>query len=109
MTQFQILFCTCPNHETAELLANDLVNKHLAACVSILPGLTSIYHWQGQIESAQEHLLIIKSTETNYLAIEKTLTALHPYEVPEIITIPITQGLPAYLNWLQINTSSKTT
>lgn len=105
MTTYQIIFCTCPDQATSEALAKRLVMQKLAACVNILPGLTSIYRWQNQIESAQEHLLIIKSTQAQYAAIEQTLKHYHPYDVPEIIALPISQGLPAYLDWIEINSN----
>ena len=101
MTSYQIIFCTCPDQTTSEAIAHLLVEQQLAACVNILPGLTSIYRWQDQLETAEEHLLIIKSTQDQYPAIEQAITLRHPYEMPEIIALPIGQGLPAYLEWIQ--------
>lgn len=96
----QIIFCTCPDKDTAEKIARLLVANNEAACVNILPGMTSIYTWKEQIESAQEHLLLIKAHKDRYQAIETTLRHHHPYELPEIIAIPIERGLPEYLNWI---------
>jgi len=96
----QIIFCTCPDQDTAKKIARLLVANNQAACVNILPGITSIYRWQGQLESAQEHLLLIKAHKDHYPAIETTLRAHHPYELPEIIAVPIERGLPEYLNWI---------
>jgi len=96
----QIIFCTCPDQDTAEKIARLLVANNQAACVNILPAITSIYRWQGQLESAQEHLLLIKAHKDRYPAIETTLRAHHPYELPEIIAVPIDRGLPEYLNWI---------
>jgi len=97
----QLLFCTCPDHNTAERLARRLVEEKLAACVNIVPSITSVYAWQGQIESAQEHLLIIKASRRNYQAIETAITQHHPYDLPEIIAIAVEQGLPEYLKWIE--------
>ncbi|CAK0752235.1 Divalent-cation tolerance protein CutA [Gammaproteobacteria bacterium] len=95
-----VVLCTCPDADTAQTLATTLVARRLAACVNLLPGITSIYRWQGAVESADEHLLVIKTRAPLYPALETALTELHPYEVPEVIALPIVQGLPAYLNWV---------
>jgi len=99
-TRYQIILCTCPDKDTAEKIAHLLVTGKLAACVNILPGITSIYRWHEQIESAQEHLLLIKVNKINYPAIENTIKSLHPYELPEICAVPIENGLPEYLHWI---------
>ncbi len=99
-TEYQIILCTFPQFALAEQCAHDLVAQHLAACVNILPAMTSVYAWQGEIKTAQEHLLIIKAETNQYRAIENWLKSTHPYEVPEIIALPIAQGLPDYLNWI---------
>jgi periplasmic divalent cation tolerance protein len=97
----QIIFCTCPDNSTAEKIARLLVENQLAACVNIVPGITSIYAWEGRIESAQEHLLIIKASSLNYPAIETAISQHHPYQLPEIIAMPVERGLPEYLNWIE--------
>jgi periplasmic divalent cation tolerance protein len=99
-TVFDLILCTCPDKETAKKLAQLLVSKNLAACVNILPGLLSVYEWQGKIETVQESLLLIKSTKAHYQKIEAMLFEHHPYEVPEIIALPFERGLPAYLEWI---------
>jgi periplasmic divalent cation tolerance protein len=99
-TTAQIILCTCPDQCSAENLAQQLIANHLAACVSIVPGLLSIYRWQGQIESAQEHLLLIKSNQASYQRLEAEIKRHHPYEVPEICAIPIISALPDYLHWI---------
>jgi periplasmic divalent cation tolerance protein len=99
-TQYQITLCTCPDKDTAEKIAHLLVNDKLAACVNILPGITSVYRWHEQVESAQEHLLLIKANKSRYQAIETTIKKHHPYELPEIIAVPIENGLPEYLHWI---------
>ncbi|WP_455197875.1 divalent-cation tolerance protein CutA [Kaarinaea lacus] len=101
-----IVLSTCPNLETAENIAKTLVQEKLAACVNIVPGLTSIYEWQGNIEKSQEHLLIAKTSCTTYPALESAILKRHPYELPEIISIPINNGLANYLSWIDDNVVS---
>ncbi len=96
----QIIFCTCPNQESAENIANHLINQKLAACVNIIPGVTSVYEWQGKVESSQEHMLFIKTHRDKYDEIERVISNIHPYELPEIITVSIERGLPDYLQWI---------
>jgi periplasmic divalent cation tolerance protein len=102
-----IIFCTCPDRNTAEALARLLVSNQLAACVNIVANLISIYSWQGQIESAEECLLLIKAHQDNYPAIETALRQHHPYALPEIIAVAIQQGLPDYLHWINTCTPAK--
>jgi periplasmic divalent cation tolerance protein len=99
-----LIITNCPDEEVANAIALALVEEELAACVNILPRVQSIYRWQGAVESASEIPLLIKSTAANYPALEKRITELHPYDLPEIIALPITHGLPAYLNWLATET-----
>lgn len=96
----QLILCTCPDAATADKLARALITEKLAACVNILPGISSIYAWQGQVETAQEHLLLIKSHQDRYAAIEATLKSLHPYQLPEIIAVAIERGALDYLKWI---------
>lgn len=86
--------------DTAENIARLLITDNQAACVNILPGITSIYKWKGEMESAQEHLLLIKAHKDFYQAIESTLREHHPYELPEIIAVSLERGLPEYLHWI---------
>lgn len=104
---YQITFCTCPNNKTAVAIAEQLIKHQLAACVNIIPGITSVYEWQEKIESTQEHLLIIKSRTEKFCAIEAKIKQLHPYELPEIIAVPIERGLPEYLQWIDTCLSPK--
>ncbi|CAG1771930.1 Divalent-cation tolerance protein CutA [uncultured bacterium] len=97
---YQLLFCTCPDKLTAEHIARLLVEQQLAACVNILPNVTSVYRWQHQIEQAEEVLLLIKAREGFYTELEQAIKAHHPYEVPEIIALRIERGLPDYLQWI---------
>lgn len=95
-----LIYCTCPDMETAERIAGHLITEKLAACVNILPGVHSVYAWQGQIEAAREHLLLIKSPQARYDAIEAAIKTLHPYQLPEIIAVAIERGSAEYLNWI---------
>jgi periplasmic divalent cation tolerance protein len=95
-----VVFNTCPDASSAEEIARMLIERRLAACVNILPGLRSIYTWKGACESAEEHLLIIKTSAAIYPSLEKAVLELHPYELPEIIAVPIAAGLPSYLTWI---------
>ena len=107
MTQTIVTFCTCPNKEVAEKIARLLVENRLAACVNILPNVMSIYTWNGKVESADEHLLIIKSSAQSYQDIETAIRSHHPYELPEIIAVPVELGLPEYINWINTCHDSK--
>ncbi len=100
-----LILTNCPDEATANAIALALVEEKLAACVNLLPRVQSIYRWQCKIDSASEIPLLIKSTASAYPALEKRLRDLHPYEMPEIIAWPISQGLPAYLNWLAEETT----
>jgi periplasmic divalent cation tolerance protein len=103
----QVTLCTCPDHNTAEAIARLLVTEGLAACVNIAANMMSIYSWQGQVESAEECLLFIKARADNYPAIETMIRKHHPYDLPEIIAIPVQQGLADYLHWINVCTTAK--
>lgn len=100
-SKYQIVLSSCPDEQSAQAIARALVEQRLAACVNILPVMQSIYLWNGSIQQDKEQLLIIKSTVQHYSKIEKSIRALHPYELPEIIAVPITDGLNEYLKWLE--------
>jgi len=95
-----VVYCTCPDWETAERIANTLVAEQLAACVNIVPGVTSIYRWQEQLQQDAEWLLMIKTNAGIYGTLEARIDALHPYDVAEIIALPIVRGSPEYRAWL---------
>ncbi|KXB29641.1 MULTISPECIES: divalent-cation tolerance protein CutA [Dechloromonas] len=99
-----LVLTNCPDEETANAIALAVVEAGLAACVNILPRVQSIYRWQGKVESATEIPLLIKSTAALYPALQAAIAQRHPYDVPEIIALPITRGLPAYLNWVAAET-----
>ncbi len=101
-----VIYCTCPDQATAEHIAETVVDERLAACVNLVSGLTSIYRWQGQIQRDTEWLLIIKTRRTVYSLLEARLRELHPYEVPEIIALPIQAGLADYLDWIVDSTGA---
>jgi len=100
-TPFQIVLTTCPDGDSAGRIARALVEERLAACVNILPPMRSIYRWKGQVEDTPEQLLVIKIMQTRFPAVMDRIRALHPYELPEIIAVPIADGHPDYLAWLQ--------
>ena len=95
-----IAFNTCPDLAVAEQLADALVSEGLAACVNIVPAITSVYRWEGKLQRDQEVLLIIKTTEPAVSALRAQVERLHPYDVPELVALPVTGGLPAYLRWV---------
>lgn len=99
-----LVLCNCPDEEVANRIALAVLESGLAACVNILPRIQSLYRWQGNIESATEIPLFIKSTAANYPALEAAIQKLHPYDIPEIIALPVERGLPAYLNWVAAET-----
>lgn len=89
-----------PEKKLALSVAKKIVDEHLAACVNILPPCTSVYNWQGETASAEEIPVLIKTQKQQYTKVEKVITAMHPYELPEIITVTLVGGLPAYLRWI---------
>jgi periplasmic divalent cation tolerance protein len=96
-----VVLCTCPDRGVAETLAHAAVEQGLAACVNIVPGVTSIYTWQGAVERADEVLLLAKIAGPSYAALETLWRSRHPYELPEVIALPITTGSADYLQWLR--------
>lgn len=99
-----LVITNCPDEQSANTIALAVVEAKLAACVNILPRVQSVYRWQGKVESASEIPLFFKSTAASYPALETRIRELHPYDVPEIIALPISHGLPAYLNWVAAET-----
>ena len=93
-------FCTCPDAASADRIADALVEARLAACVNQLPGLRSVYRWQGGIERADEVLLVIKTTADRLEALTEQVRALHPYQLPELLAFEASGGLSAYLDWV---------
>jgi periplasmic divalent cation tolerance protein len=95
-----LVLTTLPDSAVAEALAAKLIAEALAACVSIGSPIRSLYHWQGKTETASEIPMTIKTTAGAYAEVEAAIRALHPYELPEIIAVPITAGLTPYLDWI---------
>ena len=100
-----LAYSTCPDAASAAAIARALVDERLAACVNHLPGLHSTYRWQGQVEQADEVLLLIKTTAGRLDALTARLRELHPYELPELIAVEVRAGLPAYLDWVAAETA----
>ena len=101
MSGARVVLVTAPSPEAGAALGRALVDERLAACVNVIPGLTSIYRWQGQREEASECLLLIKTDETRYAELERRVLELHPYTVPEVLALPVERGAPAYVEWLR--------
>ncbi len=102
-TDVLLVLCTCPDNNVAETLAKTLVEKRLAACVNIGSAMQSIYYWQDNVHQDSEVLMMIKSTIQAWEKLEQTLLELHPYDVPEIIALPVMAGSKDYLNWVGEN------
>lgn len=100
-----VCLCTCPDTASANAIAEALVERRLAACVNLLPGVRSVYRWQGTVERADEVLLVIKSSGARRDALIARIAELHPYDLPEIIALDIAAGLPGYLQWIVDSTT----
>lgn len=103
MTDKIVVLNTCASQEEGERVARLLLDARLAACVSIVPGVESLYHWQGKIETSSEWLLIIKSTRERFAELRAAIEKAHSYDVPEVLALPVVDGAPNYLNWLDAN------
>ncbi len=101
MPKALVILCTCPDEETASRLANGLIEEQLAACVNILPGIRSIYRWQGVISDDAEVLMVIKSLASRFDELEAWLSAHHPYDVPEVVALPAEKVSAQYLAWIE--------
>jgi periplasmic divalent cation tolerance protein len=107
MTDKIVVFSTCADENDAERLARTLVEQRLAACVNVVPRVRSFYHWKGGLESADECLLVIKSSRDRFDGLRAALEKAHSYEVPEVLAVPVVDGAPNYLNWLSENLEEK--
>jgi periplasmic divalent cation tolerance protein len=96
-----LVFSTSPNEKQGRAMARTLVSKRLAACVNVVPRVTSIYRWEDQVREDSECLLIIKSTGDKMDGLAGQIEKIHPYELPEVLAVPVTGGLPAYLDWVR--------
>ena len=100
-----LVVSTFPDTETARRISERLVAEHFVACANILPAVQSIYYWQGAVERAEESMVFLKTTAIRWPEVRAKLKTLHPYDVPEIVAIPITDGWPEYLQWVSENCS----
>jgi periplasmic divalent cation tolerance protein len=99
-TDALVVLVTVPNAETGERIAEALVAERLAACVNVLPEMRSIYHWKGAVERERELLLVMKTTRDGFEPLRARVVALHPYELPEVIALPVALGHAPYLQWI---------
>ncbi len=104
MSGYIIVFVTCGSEEEALKIANALVDERLAACANIVSSVRSIYRWEGKIWDEKEWLLVIKTAKARFDELAKRVKSLHSYSVPEIISLPILEGAPLYLQWIEENT-----
>lgn len=102
-----LVITNLPDQDSAARVAKSLIDSRLAACVNILAPCTSVYRWQGQIETAAEIPLLIKTLAVHYSKVEAAIRKLHPYELPEIIAVPLSAGLPEYLDWVAAETHNQ--
>jgi periplasmic divalent cation tolerance protein len=98
---------TLPDEDAARALARSLVETHVAACVSIGAPVESLYHWQGAVENAREVPVTVKTRADRFDEVARAIRALHPYELPEVLAVPIVDGDRAYLDWIDANTGSR--
>jgi periplasmic divalent cation tolerance protein len=101
-----LVLTNLPDRAAAERLADSLIEKRLAACINILAPCRSVYRWKDAVQHDEEHPMLIKTTTECYPALEAAVRAGHPYELPEIIAVPVERGLPAYLDWIAAETSA---
>jgi len=99
-----ICFCACPDADVAGRIATALVEERLAACVNVLPGVASVYRWQGAVERADEVMILAKTTHERLATLGARILALHPYELPEVVAVEAAGGLPDYLAWIAAET-----
>lgn len=105
--RYQWLYGTCPDMETARAIASQLLDRRLVACVNLLPGMVSLYHWQGKMEEASEVVFIAKSRRVCWAELSELYTRLHPYEEPSLVALDVSDGLPGYLGWIDAETGGE--
>lgn len=106
MEDVVVVICNAPDAAAARAIAARLVDSGAAACVNVLAPCESVYRWQGKVETASEVPMLIKTVSRNYPRVEALIKAEHPYEVPEIIAVPLSAALPAYLEWVRTETAA---
>ena len=104
MSEYRVVITTCPDQSTADDLAAYLVDHGLAACVNVIPGMRSYYQWKGEVCNDAEFVLLIKTRTVLYPRLEESIVERHPYELPEVIALPIESGLDGYLRWVDEQT-----
>jgi periplasmic divalent cation tolerance protein len=97
---YLLVFSTCPDSASAKRIAGALVRERLAACVNVVEGVTSVYQWQQRLHEEPECLLLIKTRREHFATLQTRLPELHPYELPELVAVPLDAGLPGYLKWI---------
>lgn len=102
--QVLLVLTNLPNRDAAMVLARALIERRVAACVNVLGACTSVYRWRDAVEEAGEIPMFIKTTDAAYPALEQAIRELHPYELPEIVAVPLSRGLPGYLDWVSAET-----
>lgn len=102
-----LVLSNVPDMTVATTMATAIVEQQAGACVNILPAVQSVYRWQGKVETVSEVTLLVKTVDRSYAALEALIVSLHPYDTPEIIAIPVTAGLPAYLQWIAQETKKE--
>lgn len=100
MSNALVVLTNVPDADHARAIARKVIELRLAACANILPAVQSVYRWQGAVEEASEVTLLIKTVQVRYAELESVIKSVHPYQVPEIIALPIASGLPAYMDWI---------
>ncbi len=107
MSEFIVILITASSPDEGRKIAGGLVERRLCACVNMLPGIRSLYRWEGEVQDEEEVLLLCKAPERNFDRIEQAVEELHSYDVPEIIALPITRGSTRYLDWVSVETEDE--
>ena len=107
LSEFVVVYVTAPSLDVARSLASELVNSRVAACTKIFPDVCSIYRWEGMVEESVEHQLVIKTRRKCFEQVCGVIKVVHPYEVPEIVAVPVVAGFGPYLEWIRNVTSSE--
>ena len=103
--EFLLVQTSCPDKVSAIALAHRIIEEKVAACVNVLPEVTSVYEWKSEVKQDSEILLLIKTDKSRYLDLQAVICESHPYELPEVIAVPITEGLPDFLDWIKDSTT----
>ena len=105
--KYIVVLVTCPTQAVARRIAVSLIKHHLAACVNLLPGVESVFWWKGRVDRCREVLLVIKTTAARFKQLKQSVVSLHPYDVPEVIALPIVSGHQPYLRWIDSSVSPR--